>query len=97
MAATRSHSNVKPLTHWVIYRGYQVRFTARREGEVCGVLTTPAGPVEFTYDSAARTIYLPDATLTINEYGWEVSRGDPSDPTLEQAEISAENGIGRTE
>ncbi|RIK56192.1 MAG: hypothetical protein DCC57_03765 [Chloroflexi bacterium] len=86
MATTRSHNNVKPLTHWVIYRGYQVRFTARREGEVRGVLTTPAGPVEFTYDPAARTIHLPDATLAINEYGWEVSRDNPGSPSLKPTE-----------
>jgi hypothetical protein len=72
------------LTHWVIYRGYRVRFTARSEYEVAGVLTTPTGPVEFTYDPAARTIHLPEASLTINEYGWEVGGDDPGGSTPPQ-------------
>lgn len=80
MAARPVHGNVKPLTHWVIYRGYLVRFTARSATEVRGVLTTPAGPVEFTYDPAAHTIRLPDAILTINDYGWEMGRDDLPGP-----------------
>ena len=74
MAAEPGRANVKPLTHWVIYKGYNVRFTARSGREVRGVLTTPEGPLDFVYDPAARTIHLPDAILIINDYGWEVSR-----------------------
>ncbi|HXF62843.1 MAG TPA: hypothetical protein VNK95_14560 [Caldilineaceae bacterium] len=67
-------ASVKPLTHWVIYKGYKVHFTARDAGSVAGVLTTPAGKVPFHYDPAALRISLPDATITINEYGWEIGR-----------------------
>lgn len=74
MPAESGRANVKPLTHWIIYKGYSVRFTARSGSEVRGVLTTPEGQREFVYDPAARTVHLPDAILTINEYGWEVGR-----------------------
>jgi hypothetical protein len=67
-------ADVKPLTHWIIYQGYRVRFTARRAEAVTGVLTTPAGEIEFRYDPARRVIYLPEAAITVNEYGWEVAR-----------------------
>ena len=40
-------ANVKPLTHWIIYKGYTVRFATRTPAEVTGTLTTPAGPVDF--------------------------------------------------
>lgn len=65
-------ANVKPLTHWIIYKQYTVRFTQRHPQEVRGVLTTPAGDVEFRYEPQAMRIHLPDATIDINEYGWEV-------------------------
>lgn len=67
-------ASIKPLTHWVIYKGYKVYFTARDAERVEGVLTTPAGKVPFHYDPAALRITLPDATITINEYGWEIER-----------------------
>jgi hypothetical protein len=66
------HANVKPLTHWVIYKGYQVRFTERTAEAVRGVLTTPEGTLAFRYDPLAKVIHLPDADITINDYGWEV-------------------------
>ena len=65
-------ANVKPLTHWIIYKQYTVRFTQRQPHEVRGVLTTPAGAVEFRYEPHEMRIHLPDATININEYGWEV-------------------------
>lgn len=74
MTAKRVRADVKPLTHWAIYKGYLVRFTARGEAEVRGVLTTAQGPVDFVYNPATRTIRLPDNILTINEYGWEIGR-----------------------
>lgn len=65
-------ANVKPLTHWIIYKKYTVRFTQRQPHAVRGVLTTPAGEVEFWYDPRALRIHLPDRSININEYGWEV-------------------------
>ncbi len=67
------HVNVKPLTHWIIYKGYTVRFTQRSQEQVTGWLTDPGGAqAAFRYDPAARVVTLPDRQVTINDYGWEV-------------------------
>jgi hypothetical protein len=58
--------------HWLIYRGYTVRITKRAPAEVEGVMTTPDGAVLFRYDPAALVVHLPEKTVTINEYGWEI-------------------------
>jgi hypothetical protein len=72
------HANVKPLTHWLIYKGYTVRFTRRAPAAVAGVLTTPDGDeVDFTYAPDTRTVHLPGQTIYLNEYGWEATRGAP--------------------
>jgi hypothetical protein len=70
----RIHSNVKPLTRWVIYRGYKVRFARRAADEVTGVLTTPEGEVGFRYDPVALVVHLPNERIAINEYGWELKQ-----------------------
>lgn len=72
-----NRANVKPLTHWLIYKGYRVRFTRREATSVAGVITTPNGPLDFRYDAAAQVVHLPDRTVTINEYGWELSSTPP--------------------
>lgn len=70
--------DVKPLTHWIIYKKYKVRFTQRTPTLVTGVLTTPTGEVPFRYLPPTRQLILAAArgsdstTVTINEYGWEV-------------------------
>lgn len=64
--------NVKPLMHWLIYRSYTVRITKRAPTEVEGIITTPEGQTTFRYDPTAQVIHLPDKTVTINEYGWEI-------------------------
>lgn len=67
--------DVKPLTHWVIYKGYKVRFTARRPPVAEGVLTTPEGAeIRFAYDASTRVVTLPEERIHINEYGWELER-----------------------
>lgn len=66
--------NVKPLTHWVIYKGYKVRFKERTPEQVTGVLTTADGEMAFSYDPVKRVVTLPDARVVINEYGWELDR-----------------------
>ena len=66
------HANVKSLMHWLIYRGYTVRIGKRAPTEVEGVMTTPDGPLNFRYDPEALLIYLPEQTIAINEYGWEI-------------------------
>jgi hypothetical protein len=67
-------ANVKPLTHWIIYRGYKVRFSERTPIKVSGVLTTPAGELMFTYDLATQTVQMGSERVVINEYGWEMSK-----------------------
>ena len=64
--------NVKPLMHWMIYRGYTVRITQRAATHVEGIMTTTDGPVSFRYDPTTQTVSLPETTITINEYGWEI-------------------------
>ena len=67
--------NVKPLTHWVIYRGYKVRFTGRSSELVSGVLTiTDGSTCPFHYDPETMTVRLPHERIVINAYGWEVER-----------------------
>jgi hypothetical protein len=66
-------ANVRPLTHWIIYKGYSVRFTARSPAAVAGWLTPPNGDqLAFRYDPAARVVALPGRRITINDYGWEI-------------------------
>jgi hypothetical protein len=67
-------NNVKPLVHWVIHRGYRVRFLRRGSDEVQGVLIAPGGEIAFHYDPRALVIYLPDMRIAINEYGWELKQ-----------------------
>lgn len=66
--------NVKPLTHWIIYKGYKVRFKVRTPAQVTGVLTTATGEVEFSYNPATLVVTLPERQVTINEYGWELDK-----------------------
>jgi hypothetical protein len=74
--------NVKPLTHWIIYRGYRVRFRERDAGQVGGVLITPQGEVEFRYDPLALIVHLPDERIAINQHGWEIT-GATDDTTTD--------------
>ncbi len=67
-------ADVKPLTHWIIYRGYTVRFSTRTATAVSGILFTPEGELPFEYDPAAMLVRLPDATVRINAHGWEMER-----------------------
>ncbi len=71
-------ADVKPLTHWLIYKGYSVRFSQRRPDLVQGVITTPQGELPFDYAPQAMIIRLPERTIVINQYGWEVAREQPS-------------------
>jgi hypothetical protein len=66
--------SIKPLTHWVIYKGYKVRFKERSPMRVTGVLTTPTGEVEFAYEPTGKVVTLPDLWVTINDYGWELEK-----------------------
>jgi len=68
-------SAVKPLTHWVIYKGYKVRFTSRSAQLVTGILTTGAGAtLSFQYEPALQIVHLPGEHIKINEFGWEIER-----------------------
>ena len=67
-----ARANVKPLMHWMIYRHYTVRITERAANQVTGIITTPDGTINFRYDPAAMIIHLPEKSIAINEYGWEI-------------------------
>ena len=65
--------DVKPLTHWVIYKGYKVRFTERSNGQAVGLLTTEDGEqIAFTYDAGQCVVTLPSERIRINQHGWEL-------------------------
>lgn len=64
-------ANVKPLTHWIIYKKYTVHFHKRTPAQVTGILKTPDGDVPFTYEPQTMRVQLPKKTIQINEYGWE--------------------------
>lgn len=66
------HATVKALTHWAIYKGYRMRFTARSPRSVTGILVTPEGELSFDYDPTTRTIRLAQQQIAINDYGWEL-------------------------
>jgi hypothetical protein len=68
-------ANVKPLTHWAIYKGYKLRFRSRAPTHVTGVITGADGiAVPFAYLPAERLVQLPDQEVRINEFGWEIER-----------------------
>ena len=64
---------LKPFIHWVIYKGYKVRYTDHSTNLVVGVLTTDTDTLEFQYDPEAQLISLPDEQIGINEHGWEIA------------------------
>ncbi|MBP7961142.1 MAG: hypothetical protein KBG20_01950 [Caldilineaceae bacterium] len=72
---------LKALTHWIIYKGYKVRFRQRGKEEVIGTLSTPTGDVPFVYHVSAMQVRLPDHWIIINEHGWELRRMTPKPPT----------------
>ena len=67
-------ANVKPLTHWIIYKGYSVRFHERSPERVTGLLTTPEGALNFEYNPQTLQICLPQQSIQINDYGWELAQ-----------------------
>lgn len=74
--------NVKPLTHWIIYKSYSVRFSSRTPRLVTGVLTTPDGPLNFSYEPEEMVIQVQSSVnepeqeerIKINEHGWEIEQ-----------------------
>jgi hypothetical protein len=68
-------ANVKPLTHWAIYKGYRLRFRSRATERVSGVLTNAEGvEIAFDYLPAERIVQLPKEEVHINDFGWEIER-----------------------
>lgn len=78
-------SRLKPFIHWVIYKGYKVRYTKHSATLVTGILTSETDAVHFEYDPSAQLITLPDEQIVINEHGWEVNPN--------QGESDQETGI----
>ena len=65
-------ADVKPFTHWVIYKKYTVRFDERTPQRVTGTLTTPEGAQPFAYNPQTLIIQLDKRQIQINEHGWEI-------------------------
>jgi hypothetical protein len=66
-------ANVKPLTHWAIYKGYKLRFRSREPELAAGMVTNDEGiEMAFEYLPAERIVRLPSEEVRINEYGWEL-------------------------
>lgn len=67
--------DVKPLTHWAIYKQYSLRFRTRTPALVSGVLTGADGlPLAFDYAPQTLTLQVGADVIRLNEYGWEVER-----------------------
>jgi|GEM_PF-530522 len=64
--------STKPLVMWAARKQWTLRFAGRTPGEATGTLTTPGGPLDFRFERTARRIHLPEETILVNEYGWEV-------------------------
>ena len=81
--------NVKPLTHWIIYKGYTVRFTKRTPQEVTGILRTPENTeIPFAYEPQAMIVWLPQMRIVIDEHGWELEK----DPDPDYNSKSSDSG-----
>ncbi|RLT44914.1 MAG: hypothetical protein DWI57_02055 [Chloroflexi bacterium] len=64
--------STKPLVLWAARKKWTLRFSGRTPSEVTGIFTSAEGAIAFRYEQASRRIHLPDATILVNEYGWEV-------------------------
>ena len=64
--------STKPLVLWAARKKWTLRFSTRTPAEAAGIFTTPDGALDFRYEQADRRIHLPDATILVNAYGWEV-------------------------
>ena len=65
--------SVRPLVLWVTRQPSTALRFIRRDSEVAtGVMTGPDGTVPFTFDRGARRLHLPDRTIYLDDYGWEV-------------------------
>lgn len=84
-------ANVKPLTYWLIHNGYTVRFGRRSPESVRGVITTPDGELDFDYVPDAMIISLPDRTVAINQFGWEIDRGRAGNEVTGQDESTGKH------
>ena len=68
-------TDVKPLVHWAIYKGYKLRYRSRTPEHVTGVLTGPDGSeMDFDYLPDGRLLHLGNDRIRMNEYGWEEDR-----------------------
>lgn len=76
----------KALTHWIIYKGYKVRFRERSPEQISGILNTPEGDLPFTYLVADMQVRLPGQWFTINEHGWELRKSAPPAPAPQDSE-----------
>ena len=65
--------SLRPIVLWASRQpATKVRFASRDEASVTGLLTGPQDTIEFRFEREARRLTLPDRTIYLDEYGWEV-------------------------
>lgn len=65
--------SVRPIVLWASRQPMtKLRFESRDAGAATGLLTGPEGTIEFRFDREARRLTLPDRTIYLDDYGWEV-------------------------
>lgn len=65
--------SLRPIVLWASRQPLtKLRFARRDAAAATGLLTGPEGAVEFSFEREARRLTLPDRTIYLDEYGWEV-------------------------
>ncbi len=65
--------SLRPVVLWASRQPEtKLRFASRDAAAATGLLTDAQGAVEFRFERAARRLTLPDRTIYLDDYGWEV-------------------------
>lgn len=65
--------SLRPVVLWASRQpATKLRFASRDAAAATGLLTAPHGKIAFRFDRKARRLTLPDRTIYLDDYGWEV-------------------------
>ena len=65
--------SLRPIVLWASRQpGTTLRFARRDAAAATGSLTGPEGTIAFRFEREARRLILPDRTIHLDDYGWEV-------------------------
>ncbi len=65
--------SLRPIVLWASRQpATKLRFACRDAAAATGLLNGPQGTMEFRFEREARRLTLPDRTIYLDEYGWEV-------------------------